>query len=143
VAKGKIKSELEELLAIHLRENGISFEREYQFAKHIGRKWAADFKIEDFLLVEVQGGTMNRGKHGRGTGIEKDREKSAAAWRLGWMVLEFTSKQIKKPIPGSEDLNMDTEAIETIRAAIDYWGPNGKLRGEVPQRGQDDQEGDG
>lgn len=120
-------NELEELFAVHLREAGIPFERQYEFAKEeLGRKWAADFWLVDSpILIEIEGGTYTGGKHVRGPGFEKDAEKHAAAARLHYTVIRFTSKQIKTSM--SEELNMDTIALETAKEAYRWWGPGGKF----------------
>lgn len=39
------------------------------------------------LAIEVQGGIWNRGAHGRGSGIQRDHEKSNLATIHGWRVL--------------------------------------------------------
>ncbi len=140
-----VYSELEELLAVHLRENGIAFERQYKFAlEKMGRKWASDFwLIDSNILVECDGGTYTRGRHNRGQGFHEDRVKDAAATRLGYITLRFDKKQINNPIPGTKELDMDTEAIETIRAALYFWGPNGVLRRNLPYGKKDHEEGAG
>lgn len=100
---------LEEVLAADLKEAGIPFEREYRF--HPNRKWRADFLIKDScILVEVEGGA-GFGRHSRREGFINDGEKYAAAARMGYEVLRFTSPQIQ----GRMSEGMDSEAIETIR----------------------------
>lgn len=69
-------------------------EREYRFDE--ARKWRFDFAWPDRkLAVEIQGGTWNAGKHGRGSGIEKDAEKLSAAAIAGWRVLLVTGNQVR------------------------------------------------
>lgn len=59
---------------------------EYRF--HPTRKWRLDYAWPDHRLgLEVEGGVWNRGKHGRGSGIVKDIEKSNALACLGWRLL--------------------------------------------------------
>lgn len=63
---------------------------------HSTRKWRFDLAFMDAKLgVEVDGGGFVNGRHSRGTGIEKDAEKFAAAMLLGWRVLRVTPKQVK------------------------------------------------
>ncbi len=106
---------LEEILAQDLTTHGIPYEQEYRF--HPNRKWRADFRIKDScILVEVEGGA-GFGRHSRRQGFENDGEKYAAAARMGFVVLRFTSKQVQ----GRMAQGMDSEAIETIRQACKYW----------------------
>ncbi len=80
-------------------------QQEWRF--HPKRKWrfdlAFDFQRREAdggftnpqLAVEVDGGGFVNGRHGRGTGIEKDCEKYAEAMMLGWRVLRVTPAQVK------------------------------------------------
>lgn len=105
---------LEEVLAQDLKDEGIPFEREYRFDPE--RKWRADFALPGKVLVEVEGGAWD-GRHTRGDGFIRDAEKYAAAARLGFVVLRFTSPQVQnRMMPGAK-----SEAIETINAAMKYW----------------------
>ena len=72
-------------------------EREYEFAKDLGRKWRADFCWPNRkLIVEVEGGTWVRGRHARGKGMQEDMDKYNAAARLGYMVLRFTTEDVTR-----------------------------------------------
>ena len=63
---------------------------------HPERKWRFDLAWPDFkIAVEVHGGTWTGGRHTRGTGFEKDREKMNEAALLGWLVLEVTGDQVR------------------------------------------------
>ena len=67
--------------------------REHKF--HPTRKWRFDFAYPDWLVaVEVEGGGWVQGRHNRGAGFEKDREKYAEALIRGWRVLSVTPKMI-------------------------------------------------
>ena len=80
-------------LALLLKAEGIPFERGYRF--HSSRKWPADFHIlGTLLLVEVEGGIFNRGRHSRGVGFTNDCEKYAEAMCLGYTVLRVTPAQV-------------------------------------------------
>ena len=71
-------------------------QRQFLFAKSLGRKWAADFCWpEGDLIVEVDGGSWVAGRHTRGAGFEADRERDAEALCMGYRVLRVTPKQIK------------------------------------------------
>lgn len=87
-------SDLEELLALHLRAAKVTPPvRELVFAPP--RRWRFDFAWPDRMLaVEVEGGTFVQGRHSRGKGIEGDAEKYNAATLLGWRVLRFTTDMI-------------------------------------------------
>lgn len=107
---------LEEVLAQDYRDAGIPFEREYQFAPP--RRWRADFRIPSSpILVEVEGGA-GFGRHSRRKGFIGDSEKYAAAARLGYIVLRFTKPQIE----GRMARDMDSEAVETTREALRWFG---------------------
>ena len=83
----------EELLAIHLGELGVAFEREYVYAPP--RKFRADFFLPLYaILVEVQGGIFNRKAHGSISGVLKDNERLNAATKAGWRMLRFSPDQV-------------------------------------------------
>ena len=96
----------EVLLAIHLAEKGIAFERQYHFVP--GRKFRADFALlEPRILIEVQGGVYNRRAHGSITGIVADNERGNFACLHNWKVFRFTPDQVNSG-----------EAIEWIRKTL-------------------------
>ncbi|MES2464463.1 MAG: DUF559 domain-containing protein [Armatimonadota bacterium] len=74
------------------------------------RKFRADFCYTDArLLVELEGGVWSGGKHGRGSGIQKDCEKANHAAMHGYRVMRFTIK----------DFETDPEgAIKAVRTAL-------------------------
>ena len=88
-------SELEETLAGQLRMLKIGgYEREYRFDP--ARRFRADFAWPNRkLLVEVEGGTRQYGRHNRHEGFERDCEKYNSAALKGWTVLRFTSSQVR------------------------------------------------
>jgi hypothetical protein len=63
------------LLEIHLRELGLSFEREFRF--HPPRKWRADFRI-----------------HNGGSGYVKDLEKYRIASAKGYKLFRFSTQEV-------------------------------------------------
>ena len=66
--------------------------KEYRFCD---RKWRFDYAWPaKKLALEVHGATWTGGRHVRGGGFERDREKMNVAQLLGWTVLEVTMKQI-------------------------------------------------
>lgn len=45
--------------------------------------------------MEVQGGTWNAGKHGRGSGIAKDQEKLFLAAEAGFWTIQVSAQHIR------------------------------------------------
>jgi len=73
--------------------------RELMFAKGAGRIWRFDFAWPDYLVaIEIEGGTSGPGKsrHTTGSGFAHDCEKYNFAALHGWMVLRFTTSQVRK-----------------------------------------------
>lgn len=104
--KSQALSEGEETLVLHLRANGIEFEREAALIP--GRKWRWDFYLrKKDLAIEVHGGTWSRGKHSRGNGQANDFAKANAAALAGIKVLYFDTKMVKSGI-----------AIDTVLEAL-------------------------
>lgn len=96
----------EELLALHLRAEGIKFEREVQLIS--GRRWIYDFVLPEFrIAIEVNGQIWHKGGHTTGQGIERDFEKNNAAVLAGYFVFWFSTGQVESG-----------QAIQTIREAI-------------------------
>ena len=105
-------SQGEDLLALHMRSEGINALAEYRFAAEACggtgkglrarleayglRDWRADFAILDSrLLVEVEGGGWSGGRHTRGAGFEGDLQKYDAAMRLGFTVYRCSPSMVK------------------------------------------------
>ena len=96
----------EATLALHFQAYGLYPEAEYRFSKD--RKFRFDFAFPTRkIAVEVEGGTWVQGRHNRGSSIEADLEKYNQAAIEGWMVLRFTTSQVK-----------DATAIDTIMRAL-------------------------
>jgi very-short-patch-repair endonuclease len=71
-------------------------EREYRFARAMGREWRFDLAWPALkLAVEVEGGIYGRGRHTRGKGYEDDCTKYSWAALLGWRVLRFGPKMLE------------------------------------------------
>ncbi|WP_204375187.1 hypothetical protein [Photobacterium swingsii] len=69
------------------------FEAEVRF--HPKRMWRMDYAWPDLkIALEVHGGHHANGRHNRGVGFAKDREKMNEAQLLGWLVIEVTSDNI-------------------------------------------------
>jgi very-short-patch-repair endonuclease len=68
-------------------------EREYKFSST--RRWLADFAWpEHKLIVEIEGGTHQQGRHNRHQGYRNDCEKYNAATIEGWRILRYTSDMV-------------------------------------------------
>lgn len=103
-------SKLEEEFLFLLKLEGLPRpdEREFLFAKEIGRKWRADFaylKNDMRLLIEVEGGEFINGRHNRN--LAGDAEKYNSACLLGYRVLRFTGSMLKNGL-----------AMETMRKVL-------------------------
>jgi very-short-patch-repair endonuclease len=96
----------EEALALHLRAHGIPFQREVCLIP--GRKWRVDFLLEPALVVEIEGGSWQAGRHTRGTGYTKDCEKYNALTLAGFSVLRYTTEMVLKG--------------DAIRDLLEVWG---------------------
>lgn len=90
------KDELVRSLLTRCKQAGLPEPvREFQF--HVTRKWRYDCAwLGGYrLLVDIQGGTWNGGKHTRGAGYREDCIKAAEAVLLGYRVLWVTSDMIR------------------------------------------------
>jgi very-short-patch-repair endonuclease len=66
---------------------------EYRF--HPTRKWRFDFAhLESKTAIEINGGVWSGGRHVRGAGYLRDREKINMATELGWRVFELGTGQV-------------------------------------------------
>jgi very-short-patch-repair endonuclease len=101
-------SELELLLEAQILTAGLPQPvKEYKF--HPTRKWRVDFAFVDKkLMIEVEGGSWNGGRHVSGSGFEKDAEKYNEAAILGWTVIRVTGKMIN---------SKDLVALEFVKRA--------------------------
>lgn len=67
---------------------------EYRFDEI--RRWRFDAAwVSEKVSIEVNGGVYSGGRHVRGKGIEGDMEKKNSAQMQGWMVLEYSTGQVK------------------------------------------------
>lgn len=100
-------SQLEEMLAFQIKALELQNpQREYGF--HDGRKWRADFAWPEIrLLVEVEGGEWQLGRHNRAMGYSADCEKYNQAALDGWTVLRFTGAMVR-----------DGRAIRTVEQVV-------------------------
>lgn len=89
--------------------------REHYFA--LPRRWRFDLAFPDYrVAIEIEGGVYVAGRHARGAGYEKDTEKYNTATVLGWLVLRFTTSQIKRAlIPPKRPRRRKTKPVEVLR----------------------------
>lgn len=67
-----------------------------EFRFHPTRRWRADYAWPDYmLLLEIEGGVFNNGRHVRGVGYENDCVKYNSAIMMGYTLLRFTTSQVK------------------------------------------------
>jgi very-short-patch-repair endonuclease len=84
--------------------------REYRFDPK--RRWRADFAFPSFaLLVEVEGGIWQMGRHQTGTGFAADLEKYNAAVLAHWAVLRYSTEMV-----------MNGTAAREIVEFVEYLG---------------------
>jgi very-short-patch-repair endonuclease len=64
---------------------------------HPTRKWRFDFAHEGSMTaVEIDGAVWSRGRHTRGAGFIKDREKGNMATSMGWRVFHLATGMITR-----------------------------------------------
>lgn len=67
---------------------------------HPERKWRFDMAWrEEKVAIEIHGAVYAGGRHTRGAGFERDREKMNEAQLAGWTVLEYSTGQVRDGIP--------------------------------------------
>ncbi len=88
-------SDLEEELAYQIKAAKLPEpRREFRFTD---RRWRFDFAWWDQkLAVEVEGLSHWKSRHTTNKGFQADCEKYNTATMLGWRVLRFTGKEIRK-----------------------------------------------
>lgn len=98
IKKVRPLSEGEEMLAIHLRADGIAFERESRLCSE--RRWRWDFVIHEvaIICIDIQGGTFTNGGHVRGKGYQNDLDKHNSAILAGHLPLLFTTADVKSGV---------------------------------------------
>lgn len=96
--RGDKRSQGEEELLQQMRLLGLPEPvREYQFdARPQPRRWRCDFAWPDLkVAAEVEGGVWTGGRHTRPAGYTSDAEKYTEAALQGWIVLRFTTAQVR------------------------------------------------
>jgi len=83
------------LAVLTLKSYGYKFVREHRF--HPVRRWRFDLAhVESKTAIEIEGGIWTKGRHTRPKGYIKDMEKYNAAIELGWVILRYSTEQMKK-----------------------------------------------
>jgi len=68
-----------------------------EFRFHPSRKWRFDRAWPELrLAVEIDGGTLNNGRHTRPAGYAEDCDKLNTAALMGWTVLRFTGEHVRQ-----------------------------------------------
>lgn len=93
------KDYLIKALLAELKQEGLPMPvLEHRFSET--RKWRLDAAYPDRKIgIEVHGGVWTQGRHTRGDGFERDREKMNEAQIMGWKVLEYSTGQVRDGIP--------------------------------------------
>ena len=74
---------------------------EYRF--HPSRKWRLDWAWPEYkVALEKHGATWQQGRHTRGAGFAKDREKMNEAQLMGWIVIEATTDMIRSGLAADQ-----------------------------------------
>jgi very-short-patch-repair endonuclease len=85
------------LLEAAIRKACPSVECVREYAFHPTRKWRLDLAWPAAMTaVEIHGSVWTQGRHTRGGGFVRDREKMNAAGRLGWSVYEVSTDVLEK-----------------------------------------------
>ncbi len=97
-----LKVEFIQWMKLVAKDLPLPTDQEFRF--HPVRRWRLDLVWHDDwsdgfsawdrasgVAVELHGGVHSHGRHTRGDGFTKDREKMNEAQLMGWIVLEFPS----------------------------------------------------
>lgn len=116
-AKGRVVRYFE----LKLKAEGLEkeFIKEYHF--HEGRGWRADYACLKYrILIEIEGGIFQGGRHNIGASMLRDMEKYNQAAADGWHLLRF----------GREDQIRDT-FLELFEQIKELESGRKVIRGEV------------
>jgi very-short-patch-repair endonuclease len=91
---GKFRDRHLSALIDKLRESGLDVQTEYKF--HPTRKWRFDVAIPALKVAVEYEGIYGKSRHTTMSGYTGDCEKYNEAQILGWRVLRFTAKNIRK-----------------------------------------------
>jgi very-short-patch-repair endonuclease len=92
---GKFRDKHITALIDKLRDAGHDVQTEYKF--HPTRRWRFDIAIPELkIAIEYEGIAGRKSRHTTMSGYTGDCEKYNEAQILGWRVLRFTAKNIRK-----------------------------------------------
>jgi len=91
---GKFRDKHITALIDKLREAGLDVQTEYKF--HPTRKWRFDVAIPALKVAVEYEGIYGKSRHTTISGYTGDCEKYNEAVVLGWRVLRFTAKNVRK-----------------------------------------------
>jgi len=96
-------------------------EREHRFAHSVGRNWAFDFAWPRLLIaVEVEGGTMQGGRHNKPLGYREDCHKYNCAALLGWTLIRGDSEMVRRGHLAHYVMDLQSGSLPTCRkSALD------------------------
>lgn len=103
--------------SVEVNGRKISFTPEYRF--NADRRWRFDFaNVSHMIAIEVEGGIFQPGggRHNRGAGMVGDIEKYNEAQAAGWIVLRFTTGQMKNRKRCAEHMDFILRAINLRNA---------------------------
>lgn len=110
-------------------EARMKLDTEFQFAKHLKRKFRFDFcHHASRVAIEIQGGVFNRGAHVRPEGYRNDCEKALIARELMWATVALTSDMITEEFVGRViDLCLSRQFISGPHCdyVVCHTSPNG------------------
>jgi len=117
-------SSLEMIFYLQCKEYCLSTpKRQFRFAaEHVGlgkgirerlkktglQDWRFDFLFDEWLAVEVNGGTHINGRHNRGAALTSEYRKINKAHELGFTVIIFDAGMVKSG-----------EAVEQVKRLLD------------------------
>ena len=93
-----VNSSLEERFArLWVAAGGPALVQEFRFEPT--RRWRADFAwVDAKILIEIEGGIWNRGRHLTPKGFAADAEKYLTATLNGWSVIRLVDNQLTPEI---------------------------------------------
>lgn len=83
----------EDVFADQLTSRGIDFVRQAQPC--YARRWRVDFLLSSGVIVEIEGGVWNRGRHNRPDGFIADSRKYNKLTSLGYIIYRFVPEDVE------------------------------------------------
>lgn len=90
-----------------------------------------DFCVPELkLAIEIQGGIWGRGRHVRPQGYHDDRVKIRKAMLQGWIVLEYTTIDLKENNAEAMILEV-VEYLNMLRGEVYTYGSKGDFISQI------------